>query len=74
MSDNSLARKESRNAFYRGTVALHDLANHKVVPILVGIVEKTGFDEAVVGNVSPYATVDARALPSWITLSIFKPS
>lgn len=48
MHDISLDKKAE--AFFRGTVALRDLARDKVVPILAGIVGKTDHDEAVVAT------------------------
>src|SRR5713101_6581792 len=48
MHDISVERKAE--AFFRGTVVLRDLAERQVVPILVGMVRKTGHEEAVVGT------------------------
>jgi hypothetical protein len=48
MHDSTVERKAE--ALFRGTVALCDLANRHVVPILVGMVTKTDHEEAVVGT------------------------
>jgi hypothetical protein len=48
MHDISVERKAE--AFFRGTVALRDLADRHVVPILVGMVRKTDHEEAEVGT------------------------
>jgi hypothetical protein len=48
MHDTSLEKKAE--ALFRGTVALRDLADCEVVPILARMVRKTDHDQAVVGT------------------------